>query len=188
MSHSFPILDCLRNPPSLSPRSPPPQTPHMLCQYSRTAQPHALIATFATLPLLFASSAWAAPLAKRSSSSSTTSSRIIVRPFMFSFFSAPSRNPSRRLSLWSLSLSSQSRCCSTGKRCFLSSGTSPFSLCSHRTNRLLLFKFGTLPRRRLPGQQRQLRLRPRQPLAQSDGQGALGALLVKYRHARCQHT
>lgn len=48
----------------------------MLCQYSRTAQPHALTASLATLPLLFASSAWAAPLAKRGGES--TSNKIIA--------------------------------------------------------------------------------------------------------------
>jgi len=52
----------------------------MLCQYSRTAQPQALFAALTSLPLLFASSAWAAPLsnlAKRDSNSG--GNKIIVR-------------------------------------------------------------------------------------------------------------
>lgn len=165
----------------------------MLCQYSRTAQPHALIATLTSLPLLFASSAWAAPLppslAKRGSQSSA--SKIMVCPHsILSFFFARSRSPflPRRPSLWSLSSSSQSRCCSTGRSFFLISGTFPFTLYWHRTMRLPLFKFETSPRRRSPGQPRRLRLRLRQLLAQSDGQGVIGALPVKSRRAHCQHT
>lgn len=70
-------------PPFLFPRSPPHQARPMLCQYTRTAQPQALIATLTSLPLLFASSAWAAPLsslAKRGSDGA--GSKIIVRPFI----------------------------------------------------------------------------------------------------------
>jgi hypothetical protein len=55
----------------------------MLCQYSRTALPQALIATLTSLPLLFASPAWAAPLsspAKRSSGNAANT--IVVCPFI----------------------------------------------------------------------------------------------------------
>ena len=68
-------------PPFLFPRSPPHQARSMLCQYSRTAQPQTLIGTLISLPLLFASSAWAAPLsslAKRGSDGARNT--IIVRP------------------------------------------------------------------------------------------------------------
>ena len=164
----------------------------MLCQYSRTAQPHTLIATLTSLPLLFASSAWAAPLpslSKRGSESGASKILVYPQSILSSFF-ARSQSPflPRRPSLWLLFSSSQSRCCSTGSRFFLGSGTFLFTLCWHRTNGLPPFKFGTSQRRRSPGQPRRLRLRLRQLLAQSDGQGVIGALPVKSRRAHCQHT
>ena len=162
----------------------------MLCQYSRTAQPRASIVTLTTLPLLFASSAWAAPLSSLEKRGSSSGSKIMVRSVPLSFFSSRSRSPflPRHLSSSSLSSSSQSPYCSTGSKCFLSSGTSLFTLCWHRTTRPPLLKFGTSPRRRSQGQPQPLRLRPRQLLAQSDGRGVIGVLLVKSRLVHCQHT
>lgn len=52
----------------------------MLCQYSRTAQPQALITTRISLPLLFASSAWAAPLSDLAKRGVNGGSGAIVAP------------------------------------------------------------------------------------------------------------
>lgn len=160
----------------------------MLCQYSRTAQPQALLHTLVSLSLLF-SPAWAAPLSSHAKRSSGGSS-IVVRPsnpHSLSSLLAHAALLLRCLLSWLPSSSSQSRCCSIGSHFFPDSGTLPFTLCWHRTNHPPLFKFGTLPRRKSPGQTRQ-QLRPRRLFAQSDGQDVIGAPLVKSRRAHCQRT
>jgi hypothetical protein len=163
----------------------------MSCQYSNWTMLQALLATWATLPVLFAQQAWAAPhssLVRRDTNSG--GSKIAVRHSMIHILrGSPLNEPLTYFRLPSSPPSFSSlpfRWCFIGRRSYRGSGTSLSTPCrcdGARQRR----PSGTLPPRRSQGQPRRTRLKL-QPLAQSDGRGAPGALPVKSRRARFPYT
>jgi hypothetical protein len=160
----------------------------MSCQRSGLTQPHTVLATLATLPFLFSAHAWAAPhspLVRRDSSVGMSgSSRIVVCPSIADHSTLLTSYPTPRLPLSLLSFSlSVFPCWPLGARFCRSSGT-----CSCDGVRPRVRLSETSPQRRSLGRLRQTRPMLPQPPARSDGPGAPGAPLVKFRHARYRYT